>query len=447
MKSWLQLQPHPFRVLLSVEWVLLGITTLYLLEIPYEFLLIEDSAEETLEEIFLPLFSTAFLVSLFGALGLRLPTGKLSAKIAYLGLAVGAIALAAFTFECFECFSPLLLIVVIRSCLILPRLGQFAVAGVTFVWVAIAEYFHLLTWELDRGEEPFLIFDPEFWLNSGERESQLFAIQFWVQAVLLFALVLILVFLLVNALLAERRSWQELALARDRLRQYSLRIGDQAALQERNRIAREIHDSLGHLLATQSIQLENALFFLPPDASQTQPFLEQGKALGSEALAELRRSVTMLRTDPLQGKSLEAAIADLLQRFQQTTGIHPSLQLGLKVPLPGEFRTALYRILEEALTNICKHSNATTVTICLKTELEDSTEAAFKGAFSDRLPVLSLEIADNGRGFTLRQNLRGFGLQGMQERATSLGGQLAIVTQPGAGCQILVRVPLPETVL
>jgi len=443
VKSWLQLQPHPFRVLLYVEWVLLGITALYLLEFPYELLVIGASIEELLEELLAPLLLTVLMVGLFGILGLRLPAGKLSARVAYLGLAVASIGLAAFTFECFECFSPLLLIVAIRSCLILPRLGQIGVASVTFVWVAIAEYFNLLTWELDRGGEPFLIFDPDFWLNPGDPESQLFAIQFWVQAVLLFALALILVFLLVNALLAERRSWQELALARDRLRQYSLRIGDQATLQERNRIAREIHDSLGHLLATQSIQLENALFFLPPDASQTQPFLEQGKALGSQALNELRRSVAMLRTDPLQGKTLEAAIAELLHRFQQTTGIRPNQQVSLPVSLPAEFRTALYRILEEALTNICKHSQATTVTIRLQTDIDVAPERAF----SDRVPTLSLEIADNGRGFTVRQNLRGFGLQGMQERVTSLGGQIAIASQPGAGCQIAIRVPLPETIL
>ncbi len=109
-----------------------------------------------------------------------------------------------------------------------------------------------------------------------------------------FGLALLFILLLVNALLSERQSREKLVLANAQLRQYALRIEDQATLQERNRIAREIHDALGHALTAQSIQLENALLFLPPGAEKTASFLQEAKQLGSRALQEVRRSIFML---------------------------------------------------------------------------------------------------------------------------------------------------------
>ncbi|WP_339381555.1 sensor histidine kinase [Brasilonema bromeliae] len=242
---------------------------------------------------------------------------------------------------------------------------------------------------------------------------------------LMFGLVLVFVLLLINALLSERQSREKLAIAHQQLHRYALRVEDQATLQERNRIAREIHDALGHSLTAQSIQLENALLFLSSNLDKAKTFLEEAKQLGSSALREVRQSVATLRCDALQGKSLESAIALLLSDFQRRTGIIPDYKLCLPQPLSGEVGTTIYRIVQEALTNISKHSAATVVTIDLQTTADS----------------LYLQLCDNGRGFNPYQNTTGFGIQGMRERTLALGGHFRIFSESGCGCRIIAVFP------
>jgi signal transduction histidine kinase len=242
----------------------------------------------------------------------------------------------------------------------------------------------------------------------------------------LFGLTLVFVLLLINALLAERQSREKLMLANEQLRQYALRIKDQVTLQERNRIARDIHDSLGHYLTALNIQLEGAVKLWQSNPLKAQTFLGEAKRLGSTALQEVRQSVSTLRSDPLQGRSLEEAIASLVEETERATGVLPDYSINLLYPLPVEVSTTVYRIVQEALTNICKHAAATKVKIHLSATTTD----------------LSLVILDNGRGFRLDQNTTGFGLQGMRERAVALGGRFEIESQPNAGCRIAAQFPL-----
>ena len=232
--------------------------------------------------------------------------------------------------------------------------------------------------------------------------------------------------LLVNSLLRERTGRRKLAQAHEQLYQYSLQIEDKAILEERNRIAREIHDSLGHLLTAQTIQLENALLSLPNNLQELETFLTDAKRLGTNALDELRRTIYLLRGDPLNGRSLTDAIAQLVADFSQTTGITPDCKLNLHNPVPHRIEIAVYRILEEALTNIAKHSQAPEVNIII--ESSDSS--------------ILLIFEDNGRGYNVEQNNTGFGLQGMRERTESLKGQFQITSQPGNGCRVTVTLPL-----
>lgn len=99
----------------------------------------------------------------------------------------------------------------------------------------------------------------------------------------------------------------------------------------------------------------------------------------------------------------------------------------VKRSLPAEISTAIYRILKEVLTNIYKHSEATQVKIRLLVNPE----------------ALYLFVEDNGKGFDPRENTTGFGLRGMRERAVALAGQFSLASQPGAGCQTVVYIPLP----
>jgi signal transduction histidine kinase len=231
-----------------------------------------------------------------------------------------------------------------------------------------------------------------------------------------------------NSMVAERQSREKLAIANEKLRQYALRIENQAILQERNRIARDIHDSLGHSLTALNIQLETALKLWQSNPDKAKTFLARAKELGSLSLQEVRQSVSTMRSGPVQGRPLEEAIANLAEDLQRLTGISPTCSLLLTRPLPDELHTAVYRIVQESLTNICKYAQATEVKIQLQ-------------ATTDKLDLI---IQDNGRGFNVETNTTGFGLQGMRERTLALGGQLLIDSKPGAGCRISAYFPLPQ---
>ncbi|MGL5807676.1 MAG: sensor histidine kinase, partial [Xenococcaceae cyanobacterium] len=136
-------------------------------------------------------------------------------------------------------------------------------------------------------------------------------------------------------------------------------------------------------------------------------------------------SVSDLRQDPLQGKLLEDAIANLVREFHHTSGILPQLRINLSQPLSNQVSTAVYRLIQEGLTNIYKYAQATAVQIQIETN-----------DFG-----LLVTLRDNGKGFSTDKNIAGFGLQGMRERISALEGQLKIVSQPNAGCTIKARFP------
>jgi two-component system, sensor histidine kinase and response regulator len=231
----------------------------------------------------------------------------------------------------------------------------------------------------------------------------------------------------------------ELVQALEQERSLKQRIEEMAAIEERNRIAREIHDSLGHSLMALNVQMQAVATLLPTDPIQAQSFLAQAQRLGATAIQEVRESVRALRTDERPEQPLAETIAALAEEFRQVTGITPTVgiasSLALRVtrnaenPLTQPVSKTLYRIVQEALTNISKYAGATQVQIHIETT-------------DDRI---DLTIADNGRGFNCQQQATGFGLQGMQERVAALNGEFHLTTSPGSGCQIQVKLPvLPD---
>lgn len=219
---------------------------------------------------------------------------------------------------------------------------------------------------------------------------------------------------------------EQLSVAHKRLWQCALQIEDLATLQERNRIARDLHDSLGHALTALNIQLQTAVKLWRLDPAQAQEFLAQAQRLGSVAIEEVRQSVRSLRSEAIAEQSLDGLIKSLTEDFHQATGVAPATSINISTLVPREVATTLYRTVQEALTNICKHAAATAVQI----QLCDAEDKVY------------LTITDNGQGFKLGQCITGFGLQGMQERISALGGHFHLETQPGAGCQIAVELPL-----
>lgn len=212
---------------------------------------------------------------------------------------------------------------------------------------------------------------------------------------------------------------------REQLQQYILQIEDLAALQERNRIARDIHDSLGNALTTLNIQLQTALKLWHLDPAQAQEFLAEAHRLGAIAIKEVRQSVSNIRESELSEKSPEELIDALVENFHASTGITPSTKINLP-KLPIKVATTIYRIVQESLTNICKYAEATEV----KIELEAAADS------------LHLTVQDNGKGFNMSQKRAGFGLQGMHERVAAINGTVQIESEPGCGCKITVEIPL-----
>ena len=241
-------------------------------------------------------------------------------------------------------------------------------------------------------------------------------------------MILSFIWLFVNALVSEHQARERLSVTLSQLRDYSLRIEDQATLQERNRIAREIHDALGHTLTAQSVQLDSGLHLLNTNKiEQASNFFNTAKSLCAQALQEVRQSVAMLRSDCLLGNSLESAIATLLKEFKTTTTITPHISINLPQTFFSEISATVYRIVQAALTNIMLHSHATEVMLQITVQ-------------SDTLYIV---LKDNGQGFNLAQNPTGFGVPGMRERTLALNGKFNLISEPGAGCLITVQIPLP----
>ncbi|GAB1544504.1 hypothetical protein NUACC21_71800 [Scytonema sp. NUACC21] len=395
MRRPIQFKNHPFRFLLYLEWILLGFAILAAV-IPFP----------SYRHVRVPELTISSLI-VFGLMGLRLPTGNNITKIFYTCVEILLILIIGFFGGRTARLFPFpYIILVTRSCLIFQLPGRLLVTCLSFI-------LFLLTFKRRFNRIPFS--------PLGQERFWFFTLSF----VLVFGLALVFVLLLMNVILSERQSREKLAIANEKLRQYALQIENQATLEERNRIAREIHDSLGHSLTALNLQLETALKLWQSNPEKAQAFLARAKELGSRALQDVRHSVSTMRSHPLQGQSLEQAISGLADNVQRSTGITPICQIHLAYPVPTEMSTSVYRIIQESLTNICKHAQATKV----KLELMTSTTG------------LQLSIQDNGVGFDVTQNTTGFGLKSMRDRTLALGGHFHIQAAPGSGCTVTVTIP------
>lgn len=205
-----------------------------------------------------------------------------------------------------------------------------------------------------------------------------------------------------------------------------LQFANLSAVQERNRIARELHDSLGHSLTGLNLQLQTGIKLCQLDPNQAREFLAEAHRLAAIATQEVRQSVKALRRDASQTQSLDELIELLVNDFHQTTGILPEVELDTSIAISKQVAIPIYRIIQEALNNIRKYAKASEVKISLHTTCEE----------------IHLQIKDNGRGFDLEQVRGGYGLQGMQERVAVIRGNFHLESQPGAGCCISVEIPM-----
>nr|CEL21882.1 Putative two-component system sensor kinase [Kibdelosporangium sp. MJ126-NF4] len=222
----------------------------------------------------------------------------------------------------------------------------------------------------------------------------------YVSDVLMFSLGLILAVAMADVAVRERRA--------------SARIADLSAAAERNRLARDIHDSLGHHLTAVSIQLEKVAAFTDRDPDIAARALADARQSVANALEDVRTSVGTLRT----GQTLVAALT-ALDVTLKVDGDEPNLDRATV--------TALYRAAQEAITNARRHGKAETVSVAVTFTKADTR----------------MVVSDNGQGFRTDTQHTGFGLLGLRERAALIGGSITVDSAPGSGTRVAVTVPRP----
>ena len=205
-----------------------------------------------------------------------------------------------------------------------------------------------------------------------------------------------------------------------------------AVLQERQRLARDIHDTLAQGFTSIVMHLEAAEQGLPGDVETVQRHMGQARQMARDSLAQARRVVDDLRPEVLESAPLHEAIARVIEQWQMQSGIVADLQTtGEKRPLHPQVEVTLLRSVQEALANVRKHARARSVSVTLS-YMED---------------VVILDVQDDGMGMaeaaTTRSHLAGgFGLVAMRERVEALGGELIVESEPEDGTTISVSLPI-----
>ena len=205
-------------------------------------------------------------------------------------------------------------------------------------------------------------------------------------------------------------------------------LSQAAVIEERNRLAREIHDTLVQEFAGILLHLEAANG--SDEAVNLSECLAQVKDLAKCGLEDARRMLLGLRPKSLEGANLSDALSQLAERFSRDCGIQCTFNIsGRAHKLTEEIENELYRVAQEALCNVRKHSRAGCVSILL----------------SRRAGAVMLAIKDNGQGFATKQpqaGANGFGLPTMCDRASRLGGRMDINSVQGTGTELRMSVPL-----
>lgn len=216
---------------------------------------------------------------------------------------------------------------------------------------------------------------------------------------------------------------RQVAAAVAKVRSLSARVVE-VQEEERARIARDLHDGVGQALTALQINLR-----LAARASEQAPrHLDQAARLAEEALVEVRQAVADLRPGELERLGLQEALRACAERFEARTGVSTAFRIaGALDDVPPEVARALFRILQEALTNVSRHSGASEVGVAIERRPE----------------AIRLSVQDDGCGFAVQEQPAGTrGLSGMKERAAFLGGRAGITSVPGEGTRVEVEIPV-----
>ena len=216
----------------------------------------------------------------------------------------------------------------------------------------------------------------------------------------------------------------DLEQANVQLAAYATQAEELAMTQERNRMAREIHDNLGHYLTIVNVQIEAARAVMESEPDRALDALNKAQELTQKGLNRVRESVASLRESPVSNRPLSDAIASLVKETQSTGIVTEFMVTGESQALENKVALALYRAAQEGLTNVRRHARASRVDVILEFQLSQ----------------VLLEVKDNGVG--ANETTGGFGLLGIRERMELLGGGLEVGTSPGQGFRLTASVPL-----
>ncbi|MEM7762157.1 MAG: histidine kinase dimerization/phosphoacceptor domain-containing protein, partial [Cyanobacteria bacterium P01_A01_bin.40] len=279
-----QLKTYPFGLFLWLEWILLS--TALLVDLPSNYLWAKYRHPDTL--VWLGLTLSLLCILVLGVMGLKLPQKK-RYKWFYFYVQITLIWLPTIYnnqagLSLFSC-----LIIVMRNGLIFQPKECRVANIILFLSIVPSTAFYTNYEEFQAIIARYqTVTYQDFQWGIGKQI---------VSTLVLVALCIILFWVLVNVLLKEHQSQQQLALAREQLRQYAIQAEDRATVYERNRIAREIHDSVGHVLTAQTIQLNNAIAFWQVDSQKSYQFITESQELVATALKEIRHSINTLRAD------------------------------------------------------------------------------------------------------------------------------------------------------
>jgi signal transduction histidine kinase len=311
-------------------------------------------------------------------------------------------------------YSPFLyLIVLLLSCLYFGDVASYVLGLLVWVVYIVKHFLYSSIWLSDGTERHYLVL---FTIGS------IFAIT--------------IARMVVREQASRARSEEllaELGHSHRQLQGYAGQVAELATTRERNRLAREIHDSLGHYLTVINVQLEKALVLRAKKPQEADRAVSDAKLLAGEALQDVRRSVSALRTTS-KLPALFPSLTTLVERVQsEQTPIALHIE-GNEAGYSPQGLLTLYRAAQEGLTNIQKHAGASQVWVDLKLEQREAI----------------LRLRDNGCGFDaarLQQEgyEQGYGLRGIQERLELVGGSLKIESVPSQGTTLLVRIPGNDT--
>ncbi len=277
----------------------------------------------------------------------------------------------------------------------------------------------------------------QFWLSSPDVFTRLSVDGGWL--ILQAATMLIVGYVIVQLASIQReqraalaQAYEQQAAVNARLQRYAAAVEQLTIIRERNRMARELHDTLAHSLSAVTVQLEAVRSLWSVDAKAAHRMLDQADQVARRGLTEARRSLQDLRATPLQDLGLVAALRELAETAAERSGASLELHLPGRIAgsLPPAVEQGVYRIAQETLENVVRHAQAGSLLVRLE---RDGSR-------------LALTIEDDGLGTDLDAESAPpedqLGIRGMQERASLIEGELHITSQPGQGTSVHLTVPL-----